>query len=225
MEQNPAQDSQMPDIMTATHIVKGAGEPSLRDMGCVDDGAGHIDEEALGDRGVEVEAPLRAPGEVELDHGREAGGGEGDVEGHAGPGHVCAVEGGPPGEDGAEETEDGGKGHVDRAGDGFAVEGRPFGGEDAGSDEEGDPRVVYAGEAVEEGFVGDAVHGVPEGGADEAFAGGGEEDGRDEDVGFGAQGEGGGGGVEVECYGEDDDEADCVRPDIDGLVGGFEDRG
>ena len=223
MEQDPAQHSQMPDIVTPAHIVKRAGEPSLGDTGGVDHGASHVDEQALRDWGVEVETPLRAPRHVQLNDGGEARSGEGDVEGYARPGHVLAVEGRLPGEDGAEDAEHSRQGHVDAAGDGFAVEGCPFGGEDAGCDEKGDSGVVDAGEAFEQGFVCDAVHGVPHGGADEAFAGGGEEDGGDPDVGFGAEGEGGGCWIEVECYGEDDDEANDVGPDVDGFVGGFED--
>ena len=223
VKQNPAQHRDMPNIVTSANVVECAREPPLRDTRGVDDRTGDIDTHALRDGGVEVETPLGAPCHVELDDGREARGGEGDVEGDAGPGHVCAVEGRVPGEDGAEDPQDGGQGHVDGAGDGFAVEGGPLRGQDTGRDEKGDACVVDTGEALEQGLVGDAVHGVPHGGADETFAGGAEEDGGDEDVGFGAQGEGGGGGVEVEGDGEDDDEADGVGPDVDGFVGRFED--
>lgn len=225
MKQYSAQHCDMPNIMTATHIIKRTGKPPLRDMGSIDDRPHDIDGDTLGERRVEVIRPGGAPCHIELNDGGEAGGAQGEVECYARPGHVGAVEGGPPGEDGAEDAEEGGQGHVDGAGDGFAVEGGPFGGEDGGGDEEGDAGVVDAGEAVEEGLIGDAVHGVPHGGAEEAFAGGAEEDGGDEHVGLAAGGEGGRGGVEVEGDGEDEEEAQGVRPDVDAFVGGAEDGG
>ena len=224
MKEDPAQDGEVPDVVAGAGVVEGAGPPLLWDLGSVDDGADEVDGDALGDGGVEVVAPGGAADEVELDDGGEAGGREEDVEGDAGPGEVGTVEGRVPGQEGAEEAEDGGAGHVDGARDGLAVKGRPLGREDAGRDEEGDARVVDAGEAVEQRVVRDAVHRVPQRRAQQALARRREEARRDQHVSRGAGREGRACRVQVEGDGEHDDEADRVRPDVDRLVRRPEDR-
>ena len=218
MKQDPTQHGKVPDVVACAGVVERAGPPLLRDLGGVDDGADQIHRDALADGGVKVVAPGGATGEVELDNRGEAGGGEEDVEGDAGPGQVLAVEGGVPGQDGAEEAHDGREGHIDGARDGLAVKCCPLGREDAGRHQEGDARVVDAGEPVEQHVVRDAVHRVPHRRTQQTLAGRGEEARRDEDVRLGADGENGARRVEVEGDGEDDDEADGVGPDIDGFV-------
>ena len=226
MEQDPTQHGKMPDIMAAADIIKHTGTPFLRDLHRIHDRADKVDEDRLEDGRVKVKRPRGAAGERELHGGREARQGQGDIECHADGGHVGAVEDGPPGEDRAGDAEDPCQGHVDGAGNGFAVEGDPLRGEDGGSDEERDSRIVDAGEAGEELVVADAVHGVPHRRADEAFGGRGEEGCRDEDVPFRAEWEDWGRGVDVEGDGEYDEEADEVGPNVDGFVrgpkGGFD---
>lgn len=129
-----------------------------------------------------------------------------------------------PGEYYAQDAQCEGHGDVDAAGHGFAVEGCVLGGHDAGCDEERYTGVVYAGEAFEERLVGDAVHGVPDRAADEALGRGEEEHEGDKYVGFRAGAEVRGRGVEVECDGQDEDEAEEVRPDVYCLVGEGEGR-
>ena len=204
MKEDPSQHSQMPNIVAPAYEVKRSRPPLLGYPKCINHRSDDIHTYTLGDGRVEVERPLIAPRIVQLQHGREARRRERDIEQHAEPTHVCAIEALAPGENAACSAKDDGEGHVDGAAHGFAVEGGPFGREDGGGDEEGDAGVVDAGEAVEEAFVGDAVHGVPHDAAEEAFAGGGEEAGGDEDVPAGGEGVGLRCGIPVEGDGEDE---------------------
>ena len=225
MKQYTAQDGKVPDIMAPAKVIEPAGHELLWHLERVNDGTDHINGHALHDRSIKVVGPRGAAGQVELHEGREARGAQGDVEGDAGPGHVGAVEEGVPGDDGSAQAEDGGGDDVDPAAQRLAVKGRVFGRDDGGGDEEGDARVVDAGETLEECLVGDAVHCVPHAAADEALARSGEEDCGEEDVGVGGEGEVVRGRVEVEGDDEDDDEADGVGPDVDRFVGEVESRG
>lgn len=177
----------MPDVVASAHIVEEAWEPLLGDLGGVDDCAGDIDENGFHEGGVEVHCPFGAADEVELQDRYEAGEGEGDVEGDAGPCHVLTVECWVPWEDCAGDAEDDGQRHVDAAGDGFTVECCPFGREDGACHEETDARVIDASESFEKRFVCDPVHGVPHYGTDKALGGSEEEERSDGDVGFGGE--------------------------------------
>ena len=196
--------------MAPPQIIKPARTPSLGDLARIHQRSNQIHRDTLHDRGIEFPRPGAPARDVKLEHGREARRAERDVEGDARPGHVGTVEGRVPGQEDAAEAEGGGGGEVDPAGEGLAVEGGVLCGHDGRGDEEGDAGVIDAGEALHEGLISDGVHGVPEGAADEAFAGGEEEDGGDGDVGGGAEGEGVREGVEVEGDGEDDEEAEEV---------------
>jgi hypothetical protein len=218
VENNAAQDCYVPDIMAAADIVKPAGAEALGHFACVQACARHIDGQTLGDGCVKVLRPLDAARVRELAERQEARQGEGDVEQDACPGHVCAVEGGVPGEQDAADAQEGRDEHVCPSRDGLAVEGGVLGGHDASGNEQADACVVDAGEAFEQRLVRDGVHRVPDCAADEALARREEEDGGDEDVGFGAVAEVCAGWVEVEGKGEDHQEAEEVRPDVDEFV-------
>lgn len=205
--------------MATADVIEPARTPALGDFPRVEQRAAEVDEDGLGDGGVEVGRLGPAALERQLQYREKPRRGEGDVETHARPVHVGAVEGRVPGEHGAGGAEHEGRAEVGVAAPGLAVEGRVLGGHDAGGDEERDSRVVHAGEALHKRLVRDAGHGVPHGAADEALAGGEEEAAGDEDVELGGGAEGGRAGVEVEGEGEDDEEADGVRPDVDELVG------
>ena len=214
MKQDSAQHSKVPDVVASARVVERAWPPLLRNLRRVNNSANQVHAYALADGRVEVIAPGRAPRQVQLDDWREAGRGQGDVEGHASPCHVLAVEGGMPGQDGAKDTHHGGEGHVDGAGYGLAVKGSPLCGKNARGNQERYSGVVHACKAVEDNVVCDAVHRMPYCGTEKTFAGGGEEARRDEYIGLGAEGEDGAGRVEVEGDGEDKYEANGMRPDI-----------
>lgn len=167
---------------------------------------------------------MSATCEIELQDRSETSGAECHVEGDPRPGHVGAVECGMPGENDPADAQGSCGGHVYPSTDGLAVECRIFRRHDAGGYEQGDAGVINARKTLHECLVSDTVHGVPHGAADEAFASCEEENGGDEDVGVGAEGEVDGGGVEVECDCYDDEEADGVRPDIYQFVGNTEHR-
>lgn len=224
VEQDPPQHSKVPQVMAPADVVKRTGIPLLGHLTRVDDRATEIHRNTLRNRRVEVPRPVSTTRLDQLDNGHEARGREGDIEGDAAPGHVLRVEGRVPGQDDAGDAESRGGDEVNGAGDGLAVEGRVLGRHDGGGDQQRDAGVIDAGEALEQRAVRDTVHGVPEAGADEALAGGEKEDGCDDLVGRGGEGEVHRGGVEVEGDGEDDQEPDGVRPDIDELVGDGERR-
>lgn len=154
----------------------------------------------------------------ELEEGEEGGESEDDVEGYAEPGEVVAVEGWVPREVDAAEGESGSEGHVGPAAARFAVKGSVFEGHDRGAYEERYSRVVDAGVALEERLVGDAVHGVHDARAEEALAGGEEEDCGDDDVCGGARLEVDVLREEVEGEAEHEHEADEVRPNVCRLI-------
>lgn len=204
--------------MASADIIEPTGPPSFGDLAGVDACPQEVDGDGFGDGGIEVITPCRAPGQVELDDGDEARDGETDVEGDAGPAHVGAVEGGMPGDDDAANAEHGRRGHVQGATDGLAVKGRVFGRHDGGGDEHGDARVVDASEAFQQRDLGDAVHRVPQRAADEAFAGGDEEDGRHDHVRRRAEREVDATRIKVKRDGQHDHEPHRVRPDVDALI-------
>jgi hypothetical protein len=218
VEHDPAQDSDMPDIMAAAHVVEPPGAKALGDFTRIQERARHVHDQALSNRRVEVLRPRDAARVRELAERQEARERERAVEQDAEPGHVCAVEGRVPRQEHAADAEGGGDEHVGPPADGLAVEGGVLGRHDAGGDEEADARVVDAGEALEQRLVADGVHGVPDGATDEALAGREEEDGGNEDVGFGAVAEVRRGWVEVERKREHHQEAEQVGPDVDELV-------
>ncbi|KFY91809.1 hypothetical protein V498_05302 [Pseudogymnoascus sp. VKM F-4517 (FW-2822)] len=224
MEQDAPQHSKMPQVMAPTDVVKRTGIPLLGHLTGVDDCAAEVHRNTLRNRRVEVPRPFSTTRLDQLKNGHEARGREGDIERDAAPGHVLSVEGRVPGQDDTGNAEGGSGDEVDGAGDGLAVEGRVLRRHDRGGDQQRDAGVIDAGEALEQRAVRDTVHSVPEAGADEALAGGEEEDGCDDLIGCGGQGEVNGGGVEVEGDGEDDKESDGVRPDVDELVGDGERR-
>ena len=153
-----------------------------------------------------------------MEYGGESCRSEGDVKSDAGPVHVGAVEGRVPGEDDTRNAKGGGHDDVGPATDGLTVEGCVLGRRDAGGDQEADPRVIDACKALHEGLFRDAAHSVPHAAADQAFGGGSEEDGCEEDVSAGGLREINGGRVEIEGDGEDDEEADSVGPDVDEFI-------
>lgn len=112
----------MPEVVTASDVIKRAWEPAFRDVACVDTSADDVDGETLGYRQVEVPCPGSASGQVELDDRRETRCAERDVKGYAGPGHVLSVECRVPGENNSTDAESKGERHVYPARDGFAVE-------------------------------------------------------------------------------------------------------
>ena len=175
MKENPAQHREMPNIMAPPEIVEPAWQKLLRHSHGIHHRADDVHDNAHGDGRVEIVRPRRAAGDVEFDDGNKTRGAEGDVKRDAGPGFVFAVEVGVPRHYDAAEAEDGGGGHVDPAAGGLAVEGGVLGRHYRGGDQEGYAGVVDAGEAFEQGLVGDAVHCVPHAAADETFAGGDEE--------------------------------------------------
>jgi len=77
------------------------------------------------------------------------------------------------------------EGHVDPATYGLAIERCPLSCHNTGCDEKRYAGVVYAGKAFEEGLVGNRIHGVVHGAADETFAGCEKECAGDEYVGVG----------------------------------------
>lgn len=218
MRDDAAQHGNVPDVVARAEVVEFAGEPALGDPRGVDDGADEVDGHGGQRRRVKRRRVLQALASDELCEGKERGQGEGDVEGDTDPGEVVAVEGGVPGEVDAADGEDGGEAHVGPAGGGFAVEGGVFKGHDGGADEERDARVVDAGVALEQGLVRDAVHGVHDARAQQALAGGEEEDGGDDNVRRRAGVEVDVLRVEVEGEAEHHHEADEVGPDVCGLV-------
>lgn len=218
MKQDPAQHSKVPNIMAAARIVEPSAQPSLGNLSGIDDGADEVDGDALDDRGVKVPRPLTASGPAELEHGREACGREGDVEGHAGPVHVCAVEGWMPWQDNACDAKGGSHDHVYPSAYRLAIESCILRRHDAGRDQEAYPRVVYTCKTLHQILLRDTAHGMPHATADQALAGSEEKDGGEEYVGSGRLREIDRGGVEVEGDCEDNEEADGVRPDVDKLV-------
>lgn len=219
VEEDPTEYGDMPDIVTGTAVIKETREPPFGDLRGIDQGAGKIDEQALEHGSVKVDAPLEAPSVTELGEGREARHRQEAVEGNAGPGHVSAVKGRMPGQDDAGNAKGQGQQDVSPTGEGLAVKGSVLGGDDGGGDQERDACVVDAGKALHEGLAGYAVHGVPDGAADQALAGGEEEHSCYHDVRSRAVAEVGVEGVEVEGDCQDDKRADEVRPDVEQFVG------
>lgn len=219
MEQNASQHGDVPQIVASAKVVKHAWAPPFGDLAGVDQGADNVDGYAFSDGRVKLPDKVAAAGQGELHDGKKAGRAEPDEEGHARPGHFGAVEGWVPREDDAADAENGREDHVDPAAHGLAVKGGVLGGHDGGGNQQRDARVVDAGKSGDEMDVGDGVHGVPDGAADQALAGGEEEHGGDEDVGGRAQMEVDARGVKVKGHGEHQDKAQGVRPNIDELVG------
>ncbi|KAI5307543.1 hypothetical protein KEM55_008033 [Ascosphaera atra] len=111
----------MPNIMTAPRVVEQPGTPSLWHLTRVYERADRVDKDALENRGVEVNAPLKPSMVRELDDRHAASGGEEHVERHTEPSHVVVVEAGVPWEDGAEDAEDGGEEDVSPSGVGDEI--------------------------------------------------------------------------------------------------------
>lgn len=219
VEQNASQHRNMPQVMTPPKVIKHARAPPLGHFARIHKRAHNIHQHALGNGRVKLPHKLTAPAQRELHNGHKARRAEANEKSDARPGHVGPVEGRVPRHYDAGDAQHGREDHVQPAAHGLAVKGRVLGRHDAGGDEEGDARVIDAGKGGDEVDVGDGVHGVPDGAADETLAGGKEEDGRDEDVGFGGEVEVDGGGVKVKRDGEDEEEAEGVGPDVDELVG------
>ena len=224
MKQDTTENGQMPKVMTTTNVIESTGPPSFGDLSGVDACSQQVNEETLGDGGVEIITPCRPSSEVQLQGRNEATDGEGDVEADPCPTHVRSIEGRMPGDDDTGDAQDGGGDHVDGPTDRLTVEGRVLGRHDGRRDQERDAGVVDAGEPFQERLLGDPVHCVPDRATDETFAGGDEEEGGDDDVGLGAPREVDASRVEVKGQGQDDEQADQVGPDVDHLVVGSPDR-
>lgn len=57
VEENPTQDSQVPDIVAATDIIEKTWLPALRNFGSVDTGTDKIHHDALHDWCIEIHGP------------------------------------------------------------------------------------------------------------------------------------------------------------------------
>lgn len=122
-------------------------------LACIDKRTDEVDGDGFEDRGVKVPGPGGASGPVQLKDGCETRCCEGDVESHACPVHVCSVERGMPGENDTCDAQRRRCHDVQPATDWFAIKSRVLGCHDGGGDEEGDPRVIDAGEAFHEGLL------------------------------------------------------------------------
>lgn len=71
VEKNTAQDSDVPDIVTATEVIEKTWLPALRNLRCVDKGTDEIHHDALHDWCIEIHGPLEATCIRELSYGRE----------------------------------------------------------------------------------------------------------------------------------------------------------
>ncbi len=74
MEKDATEDSKMPDIVAATHIVKHAREPALGDLSCIEDGTAEIYQDALGDGSVKIHCISKPVRHAELEEGQKTGG-------------------------------------------------------------------------------------------------------------------------------------------------------
>ena len=212
-------DGDVPDVVAAADVVEGARQQLLGQAGGVDARAADVHGQALAERSVEEGGPGPAARDAELHHGREAGGAEREVKGHARPRAVVPVEARVPGQHDAADAEGRGGGEVGGAAGGLAVEGRVLGRHDAGRDQHADAGVVEAGEAGQQARVRDAAHGVPQRRAGEALGRGGEEQRREQHVGGPRAREGGRGREDDEGERGHDQQAQRVAPHVDALVG------
>lgn len=209
----------MPDVVATAEIVEPTRSQLLREFESVNDGADQVDGNALDDGGIEKPHPLGTAGQVQLNDRSKAGCTQRHVECYPSPGHVRSVEGRMPRQDDTADAQDG-RGHeIDPPADGFAVECRIFRRHDGSGNQQGDPGVVDAREALHQRQVGDAVHRMPADGEDEALAGGKEEHGGKDDVGVGREHKVHRGWVEVESNGKNDEQSDSMRPNVDRFVG------
>lgn len=219
MEENAREHGDMPDIMAGAAVVEETGEPALRNLGGVDAGAQAVDQDALHHGRVEVQTPAYAARVAQLGQRREPGQRHRAVEGHPCPRHVGVIEDRMPGEDDAADTKRQREQDVDPPGGGLAVESRVLRRHDGRGHQKRDSGVVNTGETLHQGLTRNAVHGVPDGTADQTFARCEEKDGGDHDIRFGTDAEIRVKRVKVESDGEHNEEPDQVRPDIEHFVG------
>ena len=219
MEQDAAENCKVPEVVAAADVIEHARAPPLGDLAGVDESAKEVDKNRLEYGRVMFPHREAAAGVPNLEDGQETAGRKTGVESNSDPGHVLSVEARVPGEDNTADTENSCRDHVDPPANGLAVEGRVFGGDDGSSDEKRDAGVVDTGEHGDQVDIGDAVHGMPDDAAGQALASRKKEDGGDGHVGLRALREVDAGRVEVEGNGQDDDETEGVRPNVDQLVG------
>lgn len=219
VEQNPTQHRNMPQIVTSSKIIKHARAPSLGHFARIHKCAHNIHHHTLCNGRIKFPHKLTPPTQRQLHNGHKARRAQADKKSDTRPGHIGPIKRRIPRHHDAGDAQDRREDHVQPPTHGLAVKGRVLGRHDTRGDEEGDAGIIDAGKGGNEVDVGDGVHGVPDGAADEALAGGEEEDGGDEDVGFGGEVKVYGGGIEVERYGKDEEEAEGVGPDVDELVG------
>lgn len=200
VEQNSTKHGQMPDVVATAHVVEQTWAPSFRDLRGIDAGSDEVDQDALHDGGIEIHAPGKPPSVCQLRQGRKSRQSKCDVESHTSPSQVGSIERRMPGEDHTANTKTHGEGNVGPSGHGFTVKRRVLRGHNGRSHQERDPGVVYTSEAFHERLVGNAVHSVPQGTADQALARSKEKDGGNDHVGVGAQVEVGVQGIEIEGH-------------------------
>ena len=218
VEKDAAQHGHVPQVVAPTEVIEHAGAPPLWDFASVDKRATQVDQEGLRNGRVKFPDELGAAGEGDLEDGEEAGGAQADVEGDSCPSHILSIKPGVPREDDTPDAEGRSCAHIDPSAYRLAVKRSVLCRHDGGGDEERDARVVNAGEGGDQLHVGNGVHGVPDGAADQALASGKKEDGGDKDVGLGAEREIEARGIEVKGYGEDEQEAQGVRPYVHQLI-------
>lgn len=222
VEDDATQDGGVPQVVASADVVKHAGEPALRDLASIYDGAAEIDQKRLGDGRVKVVDEFGSVGEVKLKNRHEPRQGKADEESDAGPSHVGAVELGVPRHDHPPNTQNSSEAHVHPSADRVAVESGVFGGHDGGGNEQRDAGVVHASKHGDGVDIGNGAHRVPNGGAYQRQAGHHEEDGGNNNVRLGAEVEIGTAGVKVKGDGQHQDQAQGMRPNVDEFVGHVE---
>ena len=113
--------------------------------------------------------------------------------------------------------------HVQPARSRFAVKGGVLGGHDARGDQERDTGIVDARETLHQRAVRDGVHSVPHAAANEALARCYKEKGYKKEIQWSGEGVVEGVGEIVEGEYENEQKAQKMRPDVNALVGKFED--
>lgn len=224
VEEDAPHHGHVPDVMTAPDVVEPAVEPALGDLAGVDQRPRQVDEDGIEDGGVERPGPREPPDPNQLSSGRQSGHGESDIKGHAEPAYVGPIEDRMPSESHGADAQARRHRDIAEALDRIAVKGCILGRDDGGGDEQRDARVVDAGEMLHDTLFRDTAHRMPHTRADEAFARGKEEDGHEKDIPFARSCKVGRHGIEVKGKGQNHQDPDGMRPNVDRFVAQVKDR-